>query len=308
VEVLSHGDKFELRTYHIGLKYLFEQPTLNAKKPRWMEFLSEYEFDIKHIKGKENKVVDALSRRVHLMHSTAVSMHQSDLKRRILDGLVIDQHYLKVKENLQHKLKEYERKEDGLLMHKNRIYVPSSGGLRMLVLKEMHDVPYAGHPGYQKKIIVVRIQLFWPGMKKDVDDYITRCMECQKVKDEHRHPTSLLQPLPILENKWEVITMDFIIGLPRTNKKHDSIMVVVDKLTKATHFVPMKTTQTTTNIAEIFMKEIARLHGIPGIIVLDIDTNFTSNFWRGMFEGFGTNLNFSTTYHPQIDGKIERVN
>jgi hypothetical protein len=94
------GKKFELRTYHIGLKYIFEQPTLNAKQTRWLEFLSEYDFDIKHIKGKENKVVDALSRRVHLMHATTVSIHQSYWKSRILDGLVIDQHYLQVKENL----------------------------------------------------------------------------------------------------------------------------------------------------------------------------------------------------------------
>jgi hypothetical protein len=88
------GKRFELRTDHSGLKYLFEQPTLNARKMRWMEFLSEYDFDIKHIKGKENKVVDALSRRVHLMHATTISMHQSDLKRRILDVVVTDQHYL----------------------------------------------------------------------------------------------------------------------------------------------------------------------------------------------------------------------
>jgi hypothetical protein len=94
------GKRFELRTYHSGMKYLFEQPTLNARKTRWMEFLIEYDFDIKHIKGKENKVVDALSIRVHLMHATNVSMHQSDLKRRILDVVVTDQHYLQVKESL----------------------------------------------------------------------------------------------------------------------------------------------------------------------------------------------------------------
>ena len=92
--------------------------------------------------------------------------------------------------------------------------------------------------------------------------------------------------------------MDFIIGLPRTNKQHDSIMVVVDKLTKAAHFMHVKTMHTTTIIAAIFMKEIARLHGIPRTIVLDKDMKFTSNFWRGLFKGFGTNLNFSTTYHP----------
>jgi hypothetical protein len=92
--------------------------------------------------------------------------------------------------------------------------------------------------------------------------------------------------------------MGFITGLPITNKQHDSIMVVVDKLTKAAHFVPVKTTHTTTNIAEIYMREIGRLHGIPRKIVSDRDTKFTSNFWRGLFKGFGTNLNFSTTYHP----------
>jgi hypothetical protein len=117
------------------------------------------------------------------------------------------------------------------------------------------------------------------------------------VKDEHRHPLGLLHPLPIPEKKWEVITMDFVTGLPRTNKKHDSIMVVVDKLTKDAHFVPVNTTHTSANIAEIFMKEIDRLHGIPRT-VSDRDMKFTSNFWRGLFKGFGTNLNFITTYHP----------
>jgi hypothetical protein len=95
------GKKFELKTYHIALKYIFEKPTLNARQTRWLEFLSEYDFNIKHIKGMEDKFVDALSRRVHTMHATVVSMHQSDLKSIILDGIVTDQHYLQVKENLQ---------------------------------------------------------------------------------------------------------------------------------------------------------------------------------------------------------------
>jgi hypothetical protein len=133
-------------------------------------------------------------------------------------------------------------------------------------------------------------------------------MECQKVKAEHRHPTGLLQPFPTPEKKWEVITMDFITGLPRTNKQHDSIMVVVDKLTKVSHCVLVKTMHASVNIAEIFMKEIARLHGIPRTIVSNRDMKFNSNFWRGLFKGFGTNLKFITTYHPQTDGKTKRVN
>jgi transposase InsO family protein len=102
--------------------------------------------------------------------------------------------------------------------------------------------------------------------------------------------------------------MDFITGLPRTNKQHDSIMVVVDKLTKAAHFIPLKTTHKATNVIDIYMREIARLHGIPKTIVSDRDPKFTSKFWRGLFKGFGTNLNFSTTYHPESDGQTERVN
>jgi hypothetical protein len=141
----------------------------------------------------------------------------------------------------------------------------------------MHNVPYTGHLGYQKIITAVRSQFFWPGMKKDVVDYIARCMECQRVKAEHRHPAGLLQPLPIPENKWEVITIDFITKLPKTKRQHDSIMVVVDKLTKDVHFVPVKKTHTTTNIAEIYMRKIVRLHGIPRTIVSDRDTKFTSN-------------------------------
>jgi hypothetical protein len=134
------GKIFELRMDHSGLKYIFEQPTLNSRKTRWMEFLSEYDFDIKHIKGKENKVVDSLSRRVQLMHATVVSMHQLDLNRKILDVVVTYQHHLQVKEslqqeNVQQKIKEYEIKEHGLLMHNNRIYVPSFRELRNLVLK-----------------------------------------------------------------------------------------------------------------------------------------------------------------------------
>jgi hypothetical protein len=102
--------------------------------------------------------------------------------------------------------------------------------------------------------------------------------------------------------------MDFITKLPRTNKKHDFIMVVVDKLTKFVHFIPVKLTHKVANIVDIYMREIARLHGITKTIVSDRDPNFTSNFWKGLFKGFGTNLNFSIGYHPESDGKTKRVN
>jgi hypothetical protein len=91
-------------------------------------------------------------------------------------------------------------------------------------------------------------------MKRDIAKYIARCMECQKFKAEHRHPARLLQALPIPEWKWEVVKMDFITGFPRTSKQHDSIMVVVEKLTKAAHFIPLKSTHKATDVADIFLK------------------------------------------------------
>jgi hypothetical protein len=125
-------------------------------------------------------------------------------------------------------------------MYRGIIYVPNSEEFKNLILREMHNVPYAGHPGYQKSIAAVKSQYYWPGMKKEVVDFIAKCLECQKVKVEHRHPTGLLQPLPIPEWKWEVVKMDFITKLPRPNKQHDSTMVVVDNLTKAAHFILVK--------------------------------------------------------------------
>ena len=147
-------------------------------------------------------------------------------------------------------------------------------------------------------VAAARKQYYWPRMKSDVAKYIARCMECQKVKVEHRHLTGLLQPLPIPEWKWDVVTMDFITKLPKTKLKNDAIMIVVDKLTKAAHLIPVKTTHKAANTTNIYMKEIARLHSIPKDIVSYMDSKFNYNFWKGLFEGFGTSLNMSTTNHP----------
>jgi hypothetical protein len=155
---------------------------------------------------------------------------------------------------------------------------------------------------------VVKSQYLWPGMKREIAEYIARCMECQKVKTEHKHPAGLLQPLSIPEWKWELVTMDFIMGLPRIGKLHDSIMVVVEKLTKYAHFIPLKTTHKAADVVDIFMKEVARLHGIPKTIVSNRDLKFTSNFWKGLFKGFRMNMNFSIAYHPETDGQMKRVN
>ena len=174
-------------------------------------------------------------------------------------------------------------------------------------MDEIHQTPYFGHLGSQKTIARAK-QYFWPGMKKDIVDYIAKCMKCQQVKVEHQHPAGLLQPLPVPEWKWEVYSMDFITGFQMSWRQHDSIMVVVDKLTKETHFIPVISMHKTDDIAKIFMKDIFKLHGLPKAIVSGRDFKFTSNFWKGMFAYLGTKLNFSIAYHPQTDDKTEREN
>ena len=174
-------------------------------------------------------------------------------------------------------------------------------------MDEIYQAPYSGHPGYQKTIATARKQYFFPRMKKDITEYISKCMKCQPAKVEHQHPSGLLQPLPVPEWKQKVISMDFIIGFPITMKQHDSIMFVVDKLTKESHFIQVKSTYKVDAIAKKIMKEIFRLHGFPKAIISDMDTKFTSNFWKGIFAYLGTKLNFSISYHPQTDGKTKRV-
>ena len=137
-------------------------------------------------------------------------------------------------------------------------------------------------------IAMIRKDFFWPNMKKEVSEYLDHCIKCQQVKEEHQHPVGLLQPLPILKGKWEIISMDFITDLLKNFREHNSIMVIVDKLSKASHFIMVKSTYKVVNIANIFMKEIFRLHGVPKVIISDRDVKSTKNFWKALFKGLGT--------------------
>ena len=145
-------------------------------------------------------------------------------------------------------------------------------------------------------------------MKKDIAEYVAVCDVCQRVKAEHQKPAGLLQPLLIPEWKWDKLGMDFITGLPKTHSGYDSIWVVVDRLTKVAHFIPVKTTYSSAKLAKIYMTRIVCLHGVPRSIVSDRGTQFTSKFWNQLHETLGTRLEFSTTFHPQTDGQSERVN
>ena len=158
--------------------------------------------------------------------------------------------------------------------------MPNYITLKDLILNEFHHSSYASHPGYHKMLTAIIKVYYWLGMRNNIVEYLSKFLECHQVKVEHRHLAGLLQRIPISEWKWEVISLDFITGLPRKKRKNDSIMVVVDRLSKSAHFIPVQSTYKTIQIADIFMKEIFRLHGIPKTVISDRDVKFTSAFWK----------------------------
>ena len=144
-------------------------------------------------------------------------------------------------------------------------------------------------------------------MKRDVLSYVTRCLPCQRIKAERIKYPGKLQPNEVPQMKWENISVDFITGLPRS-KGYDSIFVVVDMLTKMAHLFPIHKDASAKDIAHVFMKGVFLYHGLPRRIIFDRDSKLTYNFWKAIFEATGTQLSYSTTYHPQSDGQTERVN
>jgi hypothetical protein len=164
------GRKFLLLMDNSGVKFLFSQSDLNARQARWLAFLSEFDFEVRHIKGKENKVVDALRRRVHGLFEINISREESDLEQRIKAAGNNDENYTKTVAELQNTTENSDKTDlsldkNGLLRFKNRIYIPDSTELKLTVLDEVHKKPYSGHPGYQKTITTLRKLFYWPNMK-----------------------------------------------------------------------------------------------------------------------------------------------
>ena len=202
---------------------------------------------------------------------------------------------------------EFTVNENRVLYYEDRVCVPDDNDLRKAILDEAHSGSFAIHPGSTKMYQDLKMSFWWSRMKRDVSEFVTKCLVCQRVKAEHQVPSGLLQPIRIPEWKWDRITMDFLVGLPLIGRKHDSFWVVVDRLTKSTHFLPVRTDYSLDKLAELYIKEIVRLHRIPISIFSDRDPRFTSRFWEKLQEAMGTRLNFSIAFHPQTDGQSERV-
>ena len=187
----------------------------------------------------------------------------------ILAGQSQDPQMIKLKEEIEKgKKAEFQIRDDDMIVKGQRMCVPEYGELKRDIMEEAHSSAYAMHPGSTKMYKSLKEHYWW---------------------------------------KWEKITMDFVTGLPRTQRQHDAIWVIVDRLTKSAHFLPVNVEDSLEKLAKLYLDEIVRLHGVPLSIVSDRDPRFTSRFWPSLQTALGTRLHFSTAFHPQTDGQAERT-
>ncbi|GJV58588.1 reverse transcriptase domain-containing protein, partial [Tanacetum coccineum] len=165
-----------------------------------------------------------------------------------------------------------------------------------------YDCEICYHPGKDLKKLY-----WWPNIKAIIAEYVGKCLTCSRVKAECQKPSGLLVQPEIPMWKWERITMDFITKLPKTSNRHDTIWVIVDRLTKSAHFIPTRETDSMETLTRLYIKEIVSRHGVPISIISDHDSHFTSRFWQSLQSALGTQLDMSMTYHPETDGQSERT-
>jgi hypothetical protein len=320
-----YGEICDIYIDHKSLKYIFTQKELNLRQCRWLELIKDCDLSIHYPPGKANVVADAHSRSgvpkvalqlianldrlgVALCYVGTASeethmLIQSSLMERVPVAQQQDRLLQEARKRVgDGKTREFSIDENDLIRFRGCLCVPQKSEVKMDILREDHKMPYTVHPGETKMYQDLKQNFWWKRMKVDVSKYVAACEVCQRVKAEHKRPAGLLKPLEILEWKWEHITMDFVVGLPHSPRGRHAIWVVVDRLTKSAHFIPMKTTNSTLDLVPLYMKEVARLHGVPKSIVSDRDSKFVSKFWESLHSALGTKLSLSVAFHPQDDG------
>jgi len=196
---------------------------------------------------------------------------------------------------------------DGIIKYKGKIWLGNHKEAHQAVLLALHASGLGGNSGITATYHKVKALFYWPNMKQDIRDYISKCQVCSQAKSEHCRLPGLLHPLPVPSQAWHTISLDFIEGLPKS-KSYDTILVIIDKFSKYGHFIPLSHPYTALSVAQLFLSNIYKLHGLPTMIISDRDHIFTSSLWKELFCLTDTTLNMGSSYHPQTDGQTEWLN
>lgn len=254
--------------------------------------------------SSDTSTAEPSSQHVDAPAGSGASVDQvSDLHNLIREGYKVDPKYTRPE-----KLPLVFMSKKGLWWRRDKLAIPAAFDLRTTLMREAHDANYSGHLGFKKTLDLLQRHYWWPGMRKDIQNYVQTCESCQRNKSSNHAPAGPLQPLPVPDRRWASVSMDLITDLPVTPRGYDSVLVIMDRLSKMAHFVPCKKTLSSQELAVIFAREVIRLHGFPKSIISDRDVRFTSLFWRDLCKIFGTKLGMSTAFHPQTDGQTERMN
>ncbi|GJX97841.1 putative reverse transcriptase domain-containing protein [Tanacetum coccineum] len=285
------GTKCVVFTDHKSLQHILDQKELNMRQRRWLELLSDYDCEIRYHPGKVNVVADALSQKEQNKPLRVEARKEENYGTEDLCGII----------------KKLKPRADGTLCLNGRSWIPCRGNLRELIMHESHKSKYSVHPGSDKMYQDLKKLYWWPNMKAEIATYVSKCLTCAKVKGEYQKPSGLLVQPVIPVWKWENITMDFVTKLPKTTSGQDTIWVIVDRLTKSAHFLPMKETDSMEKLTKQYLKEVVSRHGVPVLIISDRDSKFTSQLWKSLNKALGTKLDMSTAYHLQTDGQSKRT-
>jgi hypothetical protein len=274
-----------------------------------MSKLAGLQFSVQYKRGVDNKAVDALSRVASEIQLTAISVSTPVWIQEVLKSYEMDPHAQDLLKELavQSPNAQGFSLNNGLIYRQQQLVVGQNVGLHTKLIAAFHSSAMGGHSGVFATYQRLKKLFYWPGQKTDVELFVKQCQICQQAKHEHCKYPGLLQPLPIPQHSWQDLSMDFVEGLPKSGG-YTVILVVVDRLTKYAHFIPVKHPFTASQIAQLFFTHIVKLHGLPRSIVSDRDKIFTSTLWQELFRLAGTKLHLSSAYHPQSDGQTERIN
>jgi len=291
---------------------------LNERQARWMQELSQYNFKIEYRPGKEGGTQDALTRREgdlptagdkRLTQNVGILLPKErycdipeteEIKLEVLETTEFqdqDKGEIQKASELDHEIQDLKRNldegrkemkgialglcqwKDGLLWYQGTIWIPKDEGIRTSLIGKHHEPPQAGHGGTAKTTELISRRYYWPKIREDIKRFIKNCDTFQRTKVVRHAPSGLLQPNEAPDRPWKSIAMDFIMDLPKS-EGYDAILVVIDRLTKMSHFIPCSKNLEARQFANLFMKEIVRLHGLPHDIITDRGTLFTSDLWK----------------------------